>query len=721
MSQSQQLTIEQAISRAEKAAKQGNAAVARQLYNSVLQHKPSHPIATQGLSELQKELPHNPSVQAQMANPSQDQLNALINLYHSGQMLKTEQACKELLQSYPQSLIVLNLLGAILPRQGQLQQAVQVFNQIIRLQPDDAEVYSNRGVVLTELGRLEEAVHSHDRAIQLKPSFAEAYCNRGIALTKLGQLEEAVANYDKAIELKPDFAGAYCSRGNVLIGLRQLEEAVASYNRVIQLKPDFAEAYYNRSDALMDLGQLEEAVASYDKAIELKPDYAEAYCNRGNVLIELRQLEEAVASYDKAIELKPDFAEAYYNRGNALTELGQLEAAVASYDKTIELQPDFAEAYYNCGNALTELGQLEAAVESYDKAIELQPDCAEAYYNLSLLKKFKPEDPQIGAMESLYMDSEASEQDHIHLCFALAKAYDDLDDYDKCFACLDEGNRRRQKELNYNIETDRRMVAKVKSIFSSGSLTPDVVLDGKVSVQPVFIVGMLRSGTSLAEQILASHSLVHGAGELNAMSELVSSILSKPSVQNTSHNKSPLSQNGISTVHDGYLEVLASLKVSEKIITDKMPLNFKWIGFILSAFPDAKIIHLNRDPRATCWSIYKHYFSSNGNGYAYDLLDLVEFYQLYIDLISAWRELFPNSIYDLCYESLTENQQEETYKMLAFCDLEWEDQCLDFHKTERVVQTASVAQVRQKMYQGSSEEWRKYEKHLQPLIQAFGK
>ena len=195
MSPSQQLTIEQVISRAKEAAKQGKVAVARKLYSAVLQHQPRHPIATQGLRELQKELPHHQSVQTQAANPSPDQINTLINLYHSGQMSKAKQACRELLQTYPQSLIVLNVLGAVLAGQGQLQQAVQIFDKIIQLKPDDAQVYCNRGNVLTDLGRLEAAVDSYDKTIELEPDDTEAYSNRGNALRDLGQLKAAVASY----------------------------------------------------------------------------------------------------------------------------------------------------------------------------------------------------------------------------------------------------------------------------------------------------------------------------------------------------------------------------------------------------------------------------------------------------------------------------------------------------------------------------------------------
>jgi len=323
-------------------------------------------------------------------------------------------------------------------------------------------------------------------------------------------------------------------------------------------------------------------------------------------------------------------------------------------------------------------------------------------------------------MESLLTDSERSESDRIFLCFALAKVYDDLGEYDKSFDYLDEGNRLRKKELDYHLDHDRRLITKTREIFNAGGLDPQIAADGNASIQPLFIVGMPRSGTSLVEQILASHSKVHGAGELATIGELVSPILSTLLDQSVNQDNRQLSQNEIKRLHDSYLEKLTALKVAEKIITDKLPLNFRWIGFILSAFPGAKIIHLIRDPRATCWSIYKQYLSVKGNGYGYDLGDLAAFYELYIDLMSFWHDRFPNTIYDLCYEDLTENQETETRKLLAYCDLQWEKRCLDFHQTKRTVKTASAAQVRQKMYQGSSEAWRKYEVHLEPLLKGLG-
>ncbi len=785
---SQQLKIKKAISQAKKAIQQGNTTLALELYNSALQLQPNHPIARKCLSKLQNKMPQNQAIQAQTTNPPQDQINLLINLYHSGKMVDAEQKCQELLQTYPQSFIVLNLLGAALKVQGKLQGAVQTFNKAIQLKPDYAEAYCNRGNALKDLRKLKEAVENYDNAIKCKPDFADAhynrgnalknldqlkeavesydkaialknnfedaYLNRGIALKDLGHLKEAVWSYDKAIQLNSDYAEAYCNRGNALKDLRKLKEAVENYDKAIELKNDFTVAYFNRGVALNDLGQLKESVDSYSRAISLNPDLAAAYCNRGNALKDLRKLVEAIESYDKAIQLNPDSAEAYCNRGVALKKLGQLKNAVESYDKAINLNPNFADAHYNRGNALQALdqtkdavgcydkaiqlnpeyaeaynnrgnsqnylGRPKEAVENYNKAIQLKPDYAEAHRHLTSVKKFTRKDAHIELMGRILTNSDTSESGRKHLLFALAKAFDDLGEYDKSFSYLKKGNYLRKKELNYNISDARSLTNKTRDLFSAENQDLHVATEESPSVQSLFILGMPRSGTTLVEQIIASHSKVHGAGELRTMTPLVMPILANLTDPFNRKDNCKLSTQHIKKIHDGYIDKLTELKVTEKIITDKMPLNFRWIGFILSALPKSKIIHLNRDPRATCWSIFKHYFSDTGNGYAYDMSDLAEFYNLYIDLMSFWRERFPDRIYDLYYEELTENQEKETRRLLEFCDLKWEEQCLDFYNTKRPVKTSSSNQVRKKMYKGSSAAWKKYEVNLQPLIKGLG-
>ena len=230
---------------------------------------------------------------------------------------------------------------------------------------------------------------------------------------------------------------------------------------------------------------------------------------------------------------------------------------------------------------------------------------------------------------------------------------------------------------------------------------------------------MPRSGTSLTEQILDSHSSVRGAGELEFMNQLAHIIMQEQQANLTRQYPKPLSKNSMSAIRTRYHSSLQALNYPENIIVDKMPLNFRWVGLILSAFPEAKIIHLKRDPVATCWSNFNRYFPVHGLGFTNNLNDLAKFYHLYTDLMTFWHQRFPNKIYDLCYEDLTENQEKETKKLLAYCELEWEDACLNFHENTRRVVTASANQVGQKMYQGSSKSWKKYEHQLQPLVKAL--
>jgi hypothetical protein len=339
-------------------------------------------------------------------------------------------------------------------------------------------------------------------------------------------------------------------------------------------------------------------------------------------------------------------------------------------------------------------------------------------------------DPQISKMQSLISSDDITQSGRIDLCFALAKVNENLDNQDELFKYLHEGNRLLKEELNYSLDRSKTLFSTVKEIFSSPYPDIEKSLSSEPSTfKPIFIVGMPRSGTTLVEQIISSHHAVHGAGEFQDLRTLIAPILSDNLTQGSEiastsigdkkihlSSKSSLPETAFLSLRKQYLDVLSNLNVSESVITDKSLLNFRFIGFILTAFPEAKIVHLKRDARAICWSIYKSNFRSKGNGYSYNFDDLAGFYGLYIDIMDFWHQLFPDKIYDMCYEDLTTNQEEETRKLLQYCELDWDKNCLSFHKNKRAVKTASSIQVREKMYQGSSEAWKKYEVHLKPLI-----
>lgn len=573
--------------------------------------------------------------------------------------------------------------------------------------PGPTQEQVNELIAFCNQGQFQEAVVRGEMLASQFPNVPFIPNLLGAANFNLGRLEQAVAGFRKALQIKPDFAEAHNNLGNALNALGKPEEAMASFRQALQIKPDFAEVHNNLANVLNALGRHEEAVVSSNKALQIRPDIAGIHNNLGIALNELGKHQQAIAAYLEALNINPGFAEVHANLGNALYAVGQPEEAVASYKKALQIKPDFAEALNNLGNVLSSLGHFEEASAVCIKALQVRPDFAVAHRNLSTAKKYQVGDSQLEQMLRLVERHDLPDNDRMHLSFALGKAFEDLGDPDNAFSYLAKANSLRKQELRYDISSDQAFFAKIKSVFSGELPVPDV--SGSVkSRQPVFILGMPRSGTSLVEQILASHSGVHGAGELRLLDQSVSTI---------EWQSGQISAHQLQSVRDSYLSGLEKLAVSESYVTDKMPLNFQRIGFIVAALPEAKIIHVKRDARATCWSCFKNYFSEKGNGFAYDLHDVAEYFRMYTDLMAFWHEKYPGRIYDLSYEALTENQEEESRNLLEYVGLDWEDQCLSFHENRRAVRTASAVQVRQKMYQGSSEEWRRYETHLEPLVE----
>ena len=578
--------------------------------------------------------------------------------------------------------------------------------------------HNKKGCLFIEQNRLSSAEKCFRKAVKLNPYYVEAYNNLGNTLEQLGKIDDAFAVYQKAIAINPDLAETYANLAGIQQQRNQVKAALENYNKAVQLKSDDAEVYYNQGKMLCLTGQFEVALESFNKAIELKPDYFEAYSNCGVLLSAAEQFDKAIENFNKAIQLKPDLAQAYSNRGNALSETGQAEAALASYDKAVQLKPDYATAFFNRGNVQGSIGLFDEALESYNEAIQLNRGYAEAYFNRSCLQEYSQvSDSELDFMETQTKRKDLTGADLKFYYFALANAYERSEDYAKHFDLLLKGNHLKRQEIVYNFARERNIFEKIKSLFPEK--TADVqppANAGDSSLTPVFIVGMPRSGTSLVEQIIASHSQVYGAGELVVLRRIVGPMINTAMKAARPNDNSILKNNILDKIRSDYLGYLKKLNLPEKIITDKMPLNFIFLGFILAAIPSAKIIHVKRSPMAICWSIFKHNFSGSGNGYGYEMNELSEYYLLYHDLMEFWQTRFPDMIYHLDYEELTENQEAETRKLLEFCGLDWEQRCLDFHTTKRTVKTASNVQVRKKIYQGSSSAWIKYEQQLQPLI-----
>ena len=495
--------------------------------------------------------------------------------------------------------------------------------------------------------------------------------------------------------------------------LGDLEAAIKMLNIAISLNANYAEAHYNLAVIFQSQKQTEMALKSYKRAIAISPNYADAYNNLGNLLLEIGQFQESIQTLEWAVAYKHDFAEAFYNLGNAFNAFDMPQKAITNFNKAIALKSDYANAYFYLALTFKDLGNKNDFLKNIKIVLKLKPSWGAAYFHFSQVTQFIKNDPLLIQMLNILKNSDLDEVDKTNINFALAKAYEDVKDHDKQFKALDEANRLRKKSLQYNISRDQKLFFRIKEAFNPAPeiLTKEHYENSKIT--PIFILGMPRSGTSLVHQILDSHYQVHGAGELNYLNKAVFPFIK----ENNSIDESGFSEKNLISIRHKYLNSISSLSFDEAYIVDKMPLNFRYIGFILSAFPEAKIIHTQRNPMATCWSIYKYFF--NGNAYSFNQEDLAEFYSLYKDIMRLWHRIFPDKIYDLNYEYLTSNQESETRKILEYCNLNWDENCLDFHINKTAVKTTSSMQVREKMYQGSSEVWRQYESYLQPLIKGL--
>ena len=617
--------------------------------------------------------------------------------------------------------------GVAAHKEGKLQDAERLYRAILQSQPLHPDANHNLGVLAVSDNKADEALPLFKTALEANPKIEQFWLSYIDALIKEQQFENAKQVYEQAKnqgldgerlislekQLSPktqieNFNSASPSQQqlNSLLGYYQKGRFNDAEELAISITNKFPKYQFGwkvLGAVLGTIGKKFEAVEANQTAVTLSPQDAEAHYNLGVTLKELGKLDEALDSYTQAIVLKPDYAEAHSNLGVTLKELGKLDEALASYTQAIALKPDFAEAHYNLGNTLKELGKLDEALDSYTQAIVLKPDYAEVHRMLTLMKKFDAQDEQYSNMLELYLNEEISEEQRCHINFGLAKACEDLGNFEQAYTHYSQGNVLRKKRLNYDINQDVKLFKQLKSSYpqiEKNSLEP---YGSANKLAPIFIVGMPRSGTTLVEQIISSHSQVTGAGELSFAEQFGAAIATGITEAN---NESLFDFQG------EYLNKLQNVSNGNLIITDKMPHNFRFIGLLTAAFPEAKIIHVKRNPAAVCWANYKMYFVSNNMNYCYSIDDVISYHKLYENLMDFWTSTLSKRIYNLDYELLTVNQESETRQLIEYLGLDWDENCLSPQNNTRSVATASNLQVRQKVYQDSSEQWKKYQPFL---------
>lgn len=561
---------------------------------------------------------------------------------------------------------------------------------------------------LQRVGQLREAEAIYRRVLQAAPDHPDALHLLGLMARQEGKHELAVELIGRAARLNP-VAPVYFNLGNAYQSLGRLDEAAGSFRQALVLNPRYAAALNNLGIVLQQQGNLEGAIDSFRRALELQPGTAELYSNLGDALRGNQQFDVAIEFIEQAIALKPDFANAHFNLGKVWHDLGESERALASFRQALAFNPEHPETSIEIARTYFSLGQFDTAREHAEHALRLAPDHPEAWAIFAFLKKMTPEDAPWAERAVSLLQGGQKPMDEMQLHYALGKFHDDTRQYAAAFGHYERANCM-QRELGERFDRDhhRALVDAIIAAHPAEAMRQRSA-GASASARPVFIVGMPRSGTSLMEQILASHPQVFGAGELRFWNQAAAD---KRSVMSGWCDDAAQ----IKELVEGYEAELSRHSNDALRVVDKMPANFLNLGLMHAAFPDARIIHMQRNPADTCLSIYFQGFSEL-HTYANDQEDLAFYYREYRRLMDHWRRVLPPEILlEVPYESLVEDQEGWSRRAIGFIGLEWDDRCLRFHETERRVGTASNWQVRQKIYKTSKARWMNYREYIGPLL-----
>ena len=631
--------------------------------------------------------------------------------HRSGRLREAEAIYRSILQQQPDHPDALHLLGVMAHQVGRNNDAVDLIEQAIKANPNEPDFYNNCGEAYRALEKYDFAVERYRQALAIRPSFAGALNNLGNAFKDLGRLDEAVEQYKKVLAIEPGFVMAHNNLGICLKQMGNMEQAISHFQQAIAGMPAYAEAHNNLGNTLQELGKFDEAIKHYQQAVTIMPAYTEAHSNLGNALRSTDRLQEAIDHYRQAIDLNPDFAMAHYNLGIALDESGKPEQAILSYERAIAIKPDYAEACHNLGFVLQELGRSEEALSRYQQALAINPDYATVHLHLSMLK---PEPGSIPVIERLLAETNLEENEQAMCCFALGNIHHDCKQYDEAFGYFKRANELKRGSIKYDAASFSNHVDRLIQTFSKAYFAR-VAGNGNDSELPVFVVGMPRSGTTLVEQILASHPQLYGVGELESIARIEKALSSRPGVTSPYPEcMTPCDAGVLQDAARSYLDELRELAGDAARVSNKDPGNFHRLGLVMTLFPNARIIHCRRNAMDTCVSIYFNHFSK-GSEYSFDLEELGRYYLDYQRLMAHWEGLFPGKILTMQYEELVMEQEKYSRRLIEHVNLAWDDRCLDFHKNRRAVRTASSTQVRRPIYTDSIDRWKHYEKHLAPL------
>jgi tetratricopeptide (TPR) repeat protein len=602
-------------------------------------------------------------------------------------------------------------------RAGDAVRAEQVYSEVLGLEPGNVHALNLLGALCVNEGRPAEAVGYLTRALAVAEHDAQTHANLGLACKDLGRLAEAELHLCRAVEIDPGNPVFLNNLGNVQRLLDRPAAAVASYEAALRLQPEFADCWSNLAAAFNDNHEYRKGLAAVDRALRLNPRLPQAWNNRGELLLSEARHPEAIDSLRRAVELDPGYAAALVNIARVQRDMNAPEDALATLDRVFELQPENPQARHVQGVLREQMGDRDGAAECFRAAIRTSPEMTIAHYHLAQIKGRRSTDAELAAMMELWERADLAPGSRMYVAYGLYRALEQRGEYDRAFEFLAAGNRIKAESRPYDdAEATRYMDSIVEA--AQAAIARSGRVSGHDDPRPVFVLGMPRSGTSLTEQILASHSEVAGAGELSYAYDTArrsEAMAGRPFPQALA----ALSETQLGELGRYYMSRHTPADLAAARVVDKTPLNFQYLGLLALALPRARFVHCHRDPVANCFAIHRMPFDQRQT-YAHDLAALGRYYRRYRALMERWHALFPGRILDVRYEDTVANLEQQSRSILDFLGLPFEAGVLRYYETRRLVKTPSASQVRDPIYSDSVDAWRRYERHLGPLLASLG-
>jgi tetratricopeptide (TPR) repeat protein len=642
------------------------------------------------------------------ANDTQLTIDGIFRLINSGQFGPAEEYCRSFLEQSPDDINVLGLLGAILLKLERPQDARPILEKTVQLEPGFAKPHEDLGFLHLRASNLTQAIHYFEEAIRLDAEQPGAWSGLADALLRNGDKDRAQTARRRFLELSP--SGRTVTEASRCWQAGDAARAEELCEEVLKTNPGHTDALRLLANIAIEDERYVIAEGLLKRLVKLSANHYLAHNELGRFLGDRGRIPEAIEEMRLAVELGSDVVENHRVLGDLLSIVGNTDAALAAYEKALQLDPTHAAALAGRGHALRILGRSSEAIAAYEESTSQRPEIGEAWWSLATMRGYAFSETQMTAMRQQLESENGSENTRVHMAFALARAAESQGRYDDAWANYERGNSLKRAQVKYDPVatemTHNAMIQTCDSELLERAGAADFSKPG-----PIFVLGMPRSGSTLIEQILASHSMVEGGGELPYIVMLTSS-LAGADKKRYPEVLAEMTAEQMLAIGESYLYHTRSHRDEQlPYFTDKMPANFTHVGLIHMALPHARIIDARRHPLDTCVGNFRQLFAQ-GKNMTYDLYELAEYYLEYDRIMAHWDAALPGRVLRVHYEDVVADLEGQTRRLLDYCGLPFEDACLNFHRNQRPVNTASSEQVRQPIYADSVGYWKHFESQL---------